>query len=185
LQWIAVRAARRDFSGPSAGLNGHVPFFIRLREYAGQQLPQPEQFLDRVAPLLAPEGVTGPEAAVRRPGDCPGHGIDEVPEGQRREVIQWLRDLTDFFPRSRYVVTTRRVRSPTAPSPRAGFTQAALEPMSPPLARMFIGQWHAAIREGQDTDAAQQLLRCRDGLLRTLDSDRVLSELANTPLLAG
>src|SRR5882724_4714366 len=60
LQWIAVRAARRDFSGPSAGLNGHVPFFIRLREYAGRQLPQPEQFLDRVAPLLAPEAGDWP-----------------------------------------------------------------------------------------------------------------------------
>jgi hypothetical protein len=58
--------------------------------------------------------------------------------------------------------------------------------MSPPLVGMFIGQWHAAIREWQkDTDAAQQLLRYRDGLLRALDNDRFLSELANTPLLAG
>jgi len=78
LQWIAVRAARRDFSGPSAGLNGHVRVLHPLREYAGQQLPQPEQFLDRVAPLLAPEGVTGPA------GSCSAAGRLSWPTGSMR-----------------------------------------------------------------------------------------------------
>jgi len=58
-----------------------------------------------------------------------------------------------LLPAVRYVVTTRPGAIADGALAEAGFTQAALEPMSPPLARMFIGQWHAAIREGQDTDA--------------------------------
>jgi hypothetical protein len=187
LQWIAVRAARRDFSGRSADLNRHVPFFIRLREYAGQQLPQPEHFLDKVAPLLAPEAGDWPrEQLFGGRAIVLVDGVDEVPEGQRRDVIQWLRDLTDFFPQSRYVATTRPGAIADGALAEAGFTQASLEPMNPPLVRMFVEQWHAAVREWRkDTDAAEQLLRYRDGLLRTLDNDRFLSELANTPLLAG
>jgi NACHT domain len=187
LQWLAVRAARRDFTGPAATLNGLVPFFIRLREHAGAQLPQPGQFLDKIAPLLAPEAGDWPRRQLfGGRAIVLVDGIDEVPEGQRRAVTQWLRDLTDFFPQSRYVVTTRPGALADGALAEAGFAQACLEPMSPPLVRTFIGQWHAAIGEWQaDAEAVPQLPRYRDGLLRTLEDDRYLSELASTPLLAG
>jgi hypothetical protein len=187
LQWIAVRAARRDFTGPAAGLNGLVPFFIRLREYAGRGLPQPEQLLDKVAPLLAPEAGDWPRRQL-----FGGRaivlidGVDEVPEEQRRDVLAWLRDLADFFPQSRYVVTTRPGAIADGALGETGFTEAALEPMNPSLVRAFISQWHAAMREWEpDARAAEQLAGYRDGLLRTVSTDRFLRELANTPLLAG
>src|SRR5262249_22128299 len=139
LQWIAVRAARRDFTGPAATLNGHVPFFIRLREYAGQPLPQPEQFLDKVAPLLAPEGGEWPGRQLSGGGAIIlVDGIDEVREAQRGDVIQWLRALTDFSPQSGYVVTTRPGAMADGALAEAGFAQAVLEPMSPPLVRTFV-----------------------------------------------
>jgi hypothetical protein len=187
LQWIAVRAARRDFTGPAAALNGRVPFFIRLREYAGRELPQPEQFLDKVAPLLAPEAGDWPRRQLfgGRAIVCVD-GIDEVPQAQRRDVIQWLRDLTDFFPQSRYIVTTRPGALADGALAEAGFTPAILEPMPPALVATFTGQWHAAMSEWEpDAQAAERLARYRDDLLRTLDNDRFLRELANTPLLAG
>ena len=187
LQWIAVRAARRDFPGTAATLNGLVPFFIRLREYPGQQMPNPEQFLDKVAPLLAPEGPRWPrEQLVGGRAFVLVDGVDEVPEAQRREVLQWLRDLTDLFPQSRYVVTTRPGAIADDSLSEAGFTQATLEPMNPGLIRTFIDQWHAAMGEWhKDAAASEQLATYQNHLLRTLDNDRFLSELANTPLLAG
>jgi NACHT conflict system protein/NACHT domain-containing protein len=48
LQWLAVTAARSGFSGPLADWNGSVPFLVRLRSYADQPLPRPEQFLTGV-----------------------------------------------------------------------------------------------------------------------------------------
>jgi hypothetical protein len=187
LQWIAVRAARRDFTGPAASLNGLVPFFIRLREYAGRELPQPEQFLDKVAPLLAPEAGNWPRQQLFGGRSIVLiDGVDEVPEAQRRAVFQWIRDLTDFFPQSRYVVSARPGAIADDALAGFGFTQATLEAMSPVLVRTFIDQWHAAMREWEsDAYALEQLAGYRDELLRILDNDRFLRELANTPLLAG
>ena len=193
LQWIAVRAARGDFEGAASRLNGYVPFFIRLREHtapqegAGIALPTPEKFLDKVAPLLAPAASSWPRQQLESGrAFILVDGIDEVPEGQRPQVLSWLGELTDLFPDLRYVVTTR----PGAVEPNAltemGFAWARLEPMDPALVRTFIDQWHKAMREWQkDTESQQQLTVFRDELLKALDSDRFLSELANTPLLAG
>ena len=77
LQWLAVRAARGDFEGAASGLNGYVPFFIRLREYAaprddaGIALPPPEKFLDKVAPARTGGTVVAPDAAPVRPSADP------------------------------------------------------------------------------------------------------------------
>src|SRR5204862_2327277 len=106
--------------------------------------------------------------------------------GHRRAVIQWLRDLTDFFPQSRYVITTRPGAIDDRALAEAGFAQATLEPMNPSLVGDFIRQWHAAMREWEpDARTAELLAGYRDDLLRTVNTDQFLRELANTPLLAG
>ena len=54
LRWLAVNAARGTFHAELAGLNGHIPFLIKLRSYSGRGLPAPEEFLDGTAqPLTA------------------------------------------------------------------------------------------------------------------------------------
>lgn len=193
LQWIAVRAARGDFEGLAAGLNGYIPFFIRLREYAETQdgagitLPAPENFLDKVAPLLAPEAPAWPRAQLRSGrAFVLVDGMDELPEGQRPAVLAWLRELTDLFPDIRCVVTSRPGAVEKTDFEATGFAWAALEPMEPALIRTFVDQWHRAMREWQKDERSQeQLTALRTELTRALDDDRFLSELANTPLLAG
>ena len=193
LQWIAVRAARGDFEGAASRLNGYVPFFIRLREYAAPQddagiaLPPPEKFLDKVAPLLAPEVPSWPRTQLQS-----GRalilvdGMDEVPEGQRPAVLSWLGQLIELFPDLRYVVTTRPGAVEQNAFDEMGFAWAMLEPMDPALVRTFVDQWHEAMREWQkDAKSQQQLIVFRDELLKALGGDRFLNELANTPLLAG
>ena len=192
LQWIAVRAARRDFEGPASWLNGYVPFFLRLREYAVGTLPTPEEFLDKVAPLLAPDPHARPwprERLLSGRAFVLIDGVDEVPEAQRPAVFTWLQELTDLFPQVRYVVTTRpgaidKYHTKTLDDLR--FVRTALDPMEPTLIRAFVDQWHAAMRDWQkDVESAEQLADCRDELVKTLGNDRFLSELASTPLLAG
>jgi hypothetical protein len=59
LQWMAVTSARKSFDGALADWNDSVPFFIQLRRYVGQMLPQPEDFVAAIAPAEAgrmPEG---------------------------------------------------------------------------------------------------------------------------------
>jgi NACHT domain len=193
LQWIAVRAARGDFEGAASRLNGYIPFFIRLREHAAPQddagiaLPPPEKFLDKVAPLLAPEAPSWPRTQLQS-----GRalilvdGMDEVPEGQRPAVLSWLGQLIELFPDLHYVVTTRPGAVKQSAFDEMSFAWATLEPMDPVLIRTFVDQWHKAMREWQkDGESQQHLTAFRDELLKALDGDRFLSELANTPLLAG
>jgi hypothetical protein len=192
LQWIAVRAARRDFEGPASWLNGHVPFFLRLREYAGSALPAPEEFLDKVAPLLAPDPDARPwprKQLLSGQAFVLVDGVDEVSEAQRPAVLAWLQELVQLFPRVRYVITTRPGaidKDAKDALDEAKFVWTALDPMEPALIRAFVDQWHAAMREWQkDAESAEQLAAFRDELVKTLDNDRFLSELASTPLLAG
>lgn len=187
LQWIAVRAALSDFTAAAIIFNGYVPFFIRLREYSDGNLPQPEQFLDKIASLLAPERRGWPREKLRS-----GRalllidGMDEVPESKRSTVLDWLHELTDLFPEVRYVVTTRPNALKDGALSDGKFVQVNLEPMDPGLIRIFIDQWHAAMRESQkEAESLARLDECRNRLINTLDTDRFLAELANTPLLAG
>jgi hypothetical protein len=187
LQWIAVRAALRNFAGAAAEFNGHVPFFLRLREYVGRPLPTPAEFLNSAAAVLAPEAGNWPSWQLRSGSAFVlVDGLDEIPEGQRPDVISWLSQLAAAFPFARYVVTSR----PGAVDPDAladeGFVTAELEPMTPALVRVFVDRWHAAMRGLLlDTAALERLADCQAELLHTLDNDRFVGELANTPLLAG
>ena len=81
LQWLAVRAARQDFMGRAQAMNSSTPFFLRLREYAGNDLPTPEKFLDKIAPLLSPEGRDWPrQQLISGNALVLIDGVDELPE---------------------------------------------------------------------------------------------------------
>ena len=63
---------------------------------------------------------------------------------------------------------------------------AELEPMDPVLIRQFVTQWHAAVKAGLTDEAARQRLAAGEAkLIATIEHDRFLRDLADTPLLAG
>ena len=188
LQWIAVRAARSDLTGPLANLNGCVPFFIRLREYVDSSLPQPEDFVATIAPMLTGEVPSGWVRAQLRSGRAIllVDGVDELPESERERVVVWLRDLIQLFPNVRYVVTTRSAAVSTHWLDDLGFIHTVLEAMPPSLVTSFIQHWHEAARQRlTDNDEISQLADYENALLANIDSDRYLRDLADTPLLAG
>lgn len=196
LQWLAVRAARRAFTQAAGPLNGQTPFFIRLREYVGADLPPPEQFLDKTAPMLAPKAGSWPREQMESGKALMLiDGVDELPEAQRAAAVTWLRQLIGLFPDAGYVVTTRpgaldvADRSQTTALEQLkelGFVTAELEPMDPVLIRQFVTQWHAAVKAGLTDEAARQRLAAGEAkLIATIEHDRFLRDLADTPLLAG
>ena len=187
LQWLAVRAARQDFSGRSQSLNGLTPFFLRLREYAGHDLPAPEAFLDKIAPLLAPEGREWPrQKMISGSALVLVDGVDELPEKQRPAVLSWLREMIELFPDVHYVITTRPGAIDDAMFRELGFVVSNLQPMGPMQVRRFISQWHMAMLEWQvDGPARERTAFFERSLLNRIEDDRFLRDLANTPLLAG
>ena len=188
LQWFAVRAARSDFTGALSKLNGHIPFFIRLREYVGRALPSPEEFISSTARMLAAEMPPDWARAQLRSGRAILliDGVDELPPDERENVVSWLQDLCGLFPDARYIVTARPAAVPMDLLDDLNFRRSSLEAMPPSLVAAFVRHWHDAARHRfVDNDERVRLTEYERSLLVTLDNDRYLRDLADTPLLAG
>lgn len=187
LQWLAVRCARQDFRGRSRLLNDRTPFFLRLREYADSSLPTPEEFLDKLAPLLAAEGRDWPRQRLREAGAMVLiDGVDELPESKRPAVGAWLREMIELFPATRYIVTTRPGAANDSTFEELDFVVANLQPMTPIQVRQFVAQWHLAMLEWQTGEQERERVASFErSLLNRIEDDRFLRDLADTPLLAG
>lgn len=186
LQWLAVRCGRGDFTGPMRDWNGCVPLFIRLRRYAGVDLPRPEMFLQDVGGNIAHTMPLSWVHDLLRAGRAVVlvDGVDELPEAQRRRARDWLRALLLAYPDARYVVTSR----PAAAAERwlAGESFGALEiqPMTMADIDAFVTHWHAALAEGV-TNGAERIEQSRDALTRTIRTHRHLRLLTVNPLMTA
>jgi len=188
LQWFAVGAARGSLPGPLTVFKEHFPFYLRLREFKGAGLPEPEDFLVSTAPLMLKEA---PEGWARRQLDSGRalvlvDGVDEVAEENRGQIADGLRELVDRFPLARYVVTARPEAVPPDWLADAGFETSSLEAMPPALVQAFIHNWYEATRQRQPDDDERATLDHYEQALRTaVTKDRYLRDLADTPLLSG
>lgn len=188
LHWLAINAARGTFRGDLAGLNGHIPFLIKLRSYSGRPLPGPEAFLDEVAQPLA--GMM-PSAYVHRQLES-GHalllvdGVDELVATERGAVRTWLSGLTHAFPDVRVVLTSRPAGAAESWLRAEGFTSAWLERMSQADVRALIRHWHKAARSAGNLPCDEADLPRYEGvLLSRLEANPHLRALATSPLLCA
>ena len=189
LSWLAVTAARRGFTGDLAGWNDMVPFVVKLRSYAGRDLPALEGFLDGTASALAghmPRAWVDRQFRARR-ALLMVDGVDELVAGERRKVRDWLRQLLLAYPGVQMIVTSR----PTAADPSwleaEDFATVSLQRMSPTDLRAFIRQWHQSVRAhgGDFPCAPDDLPHYERNLIADLQERPHLQALAANPLLAA
>ncbi|GAA1080112.1 NACHT domain-containing protein [Nocardiopsis metallicus] len=188
LRWVGVRASRGDFPEAMSSWNGLIPFMVPLRQYVGEQLPEPADFVRHTGRHLAdqaPEGwVTGVLEAGR--GIVLVDGVDELPQGQREVARRWLRDLMADFPDCRYVVTTRPGAAKESWLETDGFISAELQPLTDKDVRSFIHHWHEAVRSEIVDETERALLTTYEhDLARKVMGQRHLSVIASTPLLCA
>ncbi|MER6025467.1 NACHT domain-containing protein [Streptomyces sp. NPDC001851] len=189
LRWLAVTAARGAFTGELAAWNGLTPVFVRLREYSGRALPLPEAMLDSVAGQIT--GVMPKAWVERQLADGRAllliDGVDELLDGERRGVREWLRGLLAAYGDVRVVVTSRPAAARADWLRREEFTALHLDRMTPPDLSAFVRQWHQAVRElGAELPCAvEELPHYEQSLLASLKDRPHLQSLAGTPLLAA
>jgi hypothetical protein len=188
LRWLAVTAARGDFSGALSGWNGCVPLMIKLRSHADGRFPAPSAFLDDVAQEVSGRMPRGWVERVLESGRglLLVDGVDELLVRHRPAVREWLSRLLAAYPGMRVVVTSR----PTAADARwladEGFAAATLEPMTPGDLRELIRQWHVAMRDCPSLPCAPEELEGYEvALLARMESNPHLGVVASTPLLAA
>ncbi|WP_458087647.1 NACHT domain-containing protein [Streptomyces malaysiensis] len=189
LRWLAVMAARGNFTGELADWNGLTPIFIKLREYSGRRPPNPEAMLDGIAGPIT--GIM-PKGWVERQLDGEKallliDGVDELLDWERRAVRDWLRKLMGQYEDVRVVVTSRPAAAGADWLRREGFAALHLDRMTPPDLAAFVGQWHQAVRELGDElpCAVEELPQYEQSLLTSLKDRAHLQSLASTPLLAA
>ncbi|MFD9887816.1 NACHT domain-containing protein [Amycolatopsis sp. NPDC059027] len=185
LDWLAVTAARGGFTGKLADWNGYVAFPVRLRSFAAEPPPGHEDFVAHVTPTLASKM---PRDWTRRVLDSGKamvlvDGVDEVGASHRREIRNWLNELTLTFPKARFVVTSRTAAADQNWLRQQGFGSVLLEPMSADDIQTLTERWHQAAsgtaRHDVDLAAVQRRL------LNQLDSHPQLRKLAASPLLCA
>jgi hypothetical protein len=189
LQWVAVMTASRSHSGELAAWNDRVPFFIKLREFAGKELPLPSIFpilIDRVA--LAESLPNGWVAKQLESGRALVliDGLDEMPQEHRETVRRWIDSLVGEYPDSRFIVTSRPYTADEGWLTSEGFLDAELQDMTTPDVHAFIGHWHEAVKEGvQTVEEKDELDDLGASLLQTVKSNRSIHRLATSPLLCA
>jgi predicted NACHT family NTPase len=183
LRKLAIRALRGELP-ETAGSSSPVPFPLKLRSFVKDDkltLPGPEEFVAAVAPLL---GEAKPGKWVSRLLESGRaliliDGIDEVRDVHRGQVLDWVRNLVDFYPDVGYVVTARpaAVREAWRQELRnLGFTTTRIEPMSRRQVNSFVDNWHRTMRLDETTAAELKMV---------IATHRDLSSLSTSPLLCG
>ncbi len=198
VHWLAVRAAGRDFPEPLRDWNAMMPFYLRLRDYAGEQrvLPAPERLIESSLPNLVGSMPAGwAHKALRAGALLLVDGVDEFPAARREELLRWLRELLDMAPDNRVVLTSR----PAAVDVDRGrgalrllletdlrFQSLSLEPMGVRQSDALISQWHEAVaRDLPKEDTRLELEQFATALRRSLRDRPAVRNLATNPLLCA
>ncbi|MEU9718218.1 NACHT domain-containing protein [Streptomyces sp. NPDC047976] len=187
VQWLAVNAARRSFTGALAPWNACVPFVLRLRSFtATERLPLPAEFLpESGVPLTPPHGWVEDVMSEGR-ALVLVDGVDEVPLRLRARTQMWLRRLISAFPNARYVVTTRPSAVPEDWLAGQSFTAHSLLPMEREDIGSFIGHWHAAAHAECSDEAQRATVAQYEASLReAVGTRRDLGKLAANPLMCA
>ncbi|MDP9642021.1 hypothetical protein J2S53_001966 [Actinopolyspora lacussalsi] len=195
LRWLAVTAARKGFAGELSEWNGTVPFLIKLRGYAGSDLPAPEELLNgQSTPMTGPV----PTGWVHRQM-LAGRalllidGVDELSENKRPQVRKWLRSMLNAYPEMRVVVTSRPAAANARWLREEGFGSVNLESMSPADVRVFMRRWHDALLDsgkayesyGGLPWSSEEIDKQHRALLSKLDARAHLRNFTRNPLMCA
>ncbi|MEU1706408.1 NACHT domain-containing protein [Streptomyces sp. NPDC005706] len=191
LHWLAVNAARRSLDGELRQFNGLIPFLLPLRRFADRELPAAHDFLNEIGKHIVGEMPTGWVNRVLRSGHAfiLIDGVDELPEHRRHEAKEWLEELLDAYPNSRYIVTSRPAAAEEKWLTQERFTSVDMLPMSRLDIENFVNHWHEAARACLSSDVSEEdledLANYEKELVKAIRSQRQLRKLASNPLLCA
>lgn len=186
LRWIAMRASSRSFGEKLVRWNDKIPFFIPLREYVDSDLPEPQEFPSTVAKTIIGEMPHGWVHKLFRAGRAIllVDGVDEI--SKRDKVKEWLTELIATFDDVPVIITSRSAAIEGDWLSSAYFEDAELQPMSISDIRVFIDQWHDAVKAVlQFEEEKNELAQLAIALKSRINNNLALRSLATSPLLCA
>ncbi|WP_198041287.1 NACHT domain-containing protein [Delftia sp. HK171] len=195
MQWLAVRAAKRDFVGALEHWNEYMPIYLKLRDYADGVFPNPEKFIESIAPSshgLMPAGWV--HHILRKSALLIIDGVDEIPAAKREDFFDWINELSHSFEDAVIVVSSRPAaldaeKNSSTLAKRLGrlkFESLTLEPMSLHDSENLISHWHTAVGRDLQGEEVQKKLEQYDLSLRKSIRERpAIASLASNPLMCA
>ncbi|BCY11740.1 NACHT domain-containing protein [Actinoplanes sp. L3-i22] len=191
LQWLATNVARQTLVGDLEHLNGHMPFVVKLRNYADSPFPRIEELaaVTTRSNLAAEPRAWSAESFQEGEALLLVDGLDELPRNRQRDLIDWLEGFQRFRRRILVVVTSR----PTAWTSlgelkRLRFGKVAVAdvlPLDREQIRSFVLHWHTAIAS-QMTGAERSAIEGQAAKVAGIVSNaREYRLLASSPLLCA
>ncbi|QTA34067.1 NACHT domain-containing protein [Streptomyces sp. CA-256286] len=190
IQWLAITAARQEFTDELYGLNILIPFVLPLRTLTRDgrtALPTPDQFLHSVDNMQAGAQPGGWAQRVMSQGRALLliDGLDEVSEDYRRKTRDWLHNILKEFPETRCVITARPSAVPENWLAKEKFAELALSPMRRPDVHIFVRRWHEAAIKCADSSMTENLESFAQSLLETIDTKPDMARLTTNPLMCA
>ncbi|MFE5856557.1 NACHT domain-containing protein [Streptomyces sp. NPDC056500] len=193
--WLAAHASCGTLPGALDELNGLVPFVIPMRSLHadGGPFPGPDE-LPGVAGLPIGRAPEGWATRVLESGRALilVDGLDELPQTHRHKARSWLTLLLGRYNGSRALATVRPGAVEARWLASEGFADLLLLPMSDQDIKAFVRAWHraaaleyAALDRRRADAEAHALSELEQRLTREFDTNRVLRDLARTPLLCA
>lgn len=188
LQWVAVRAATRTFPDEMSSWNDSVPLFVKLRQYANQELPTPREFIRALTPALSDRTPVEwlEEILMFGRAIILVDGVDELSKDKQYAVLNWLQDLITVYPEVRVLVTTRPYAVGQGWIEQHGFDCIDLLQMEDSIMEEFISRWHKAVGdEITQEEEKMELEEYESSIQNAVKNDRQFRELATNPLLCA
>ncbi|MFH8619837.1 NACHT domain-containing protein [Streptomyces sp. NPDC017979] len=186
--WLAAHAACDTLPPELDRLGGLVPLVVPLRSVraAGAGFPTPDRLAHAAGLPVGP----APDGWAERVLDSGRalllvDGLDELPQSERGRARSWLTGLLARFPGTHCLATVRPGAVETSWLTGEGFADLLLLPMSDTDIAVFVAAWHRAARKGHPAAECARLDGLEQRLLREFDGNRVLRDLARTPLLCA
>ena len=199
LKWVAVQLAANNYQNESAALHvwaGKVPIYLRLRDFANQDLPDFAKLTvsHEVTKTLNSrnteewtETILSDQRAV-----ILIDGLDEVTEEKLVDAFTWLETLLTSHNDLCYVVSTRPVTLRNNEANRQYFDQhdfAAFElkEMDDNQRQLFIERWHKTMRDFSNLPKSEkeELGKLQQRLEHNLSTLPGVRNLATNPLLCA
>ncbi|MEU7873289.1 HEAT repeat domain-containing protein, partial [Dactylosporangium sp. NPDC049140] len=172
-----------------AGLRGHLPVLIELREFLAHMGDgRCEGFLDYLDHRASMDSLGLPRDGLNQYLRGGGRalflfdGLDEILDPHRRETAAGqIAAFALQFPQARVLVTSRIVGYARRALTEAGFDHFTLDDFDEEQIERYLASWHALSRDDRaaQADAALQRGRLRDAI----DGSAAIRELAGNPLL--
>ncbi|WP_171166470.1 serine protease [Streptomyces sp. I05A-00742] len=185
--WLASHAACQTLPRKLAALNGLVPFVVPMRRLAALGItgPSPAQL-----PAIAIQEDGMPDGWAGRMLDSGRvlllvDGLDELPRTDRAPARQWLDEFLRRYPQTRCLATVRPRAVEDGWLEWQGFEELRLLPMSDADIQEFVTAWHNAARLGRHGEERDRLDELERDLKLEFQRNKVLRDLARTPLLCA